>query len=375
MFIQPNEWQIKSHRVITSWQAVTLPLANSSRGKTHHLWTSTSIVTELVCVCVRVHNILFIYEHNTLCCVSFSPLIKLIFSWRMTNNLSLPLQEKIESSSLEFLFHHSKPTPRAREYVLFSHVCWYWWWLTRFYFQTTDLLAISVCGGVVGDLEGVEVDHILHLVDVTPPLANYDCHVKQEDVPVAPKSHNSSIRRSRPMLPAVRAHRHEADTPSHSLFRLRKKRLISVLAAPHLSCFRLSKWGTMRTSPSPFGRPKLTKGWFCRDTFGRVKVSHVSGLGIKMMQMMRMMIWTHQVFDGLLVLVNLPQRLIVSFHLVDILSQVLRDTHERNINSKTWFTYRTSSLRSLRHNGNCTVRLTKQVCRIYTLYIIYIICV
>lgn len=49
---------------------------------------------------------------------------------------------------------------------------------TVFFSQPTDLLALSVRGGVVCDLEVAEVEDVLHLIVVSPPLANNDGYVK-----------------------------------------------------------------------------------------------------------------------------------------------------------------------------------------------------
>lgn len=48
---------------------------------------------------------------------------------------------------------------------------------------SADLPVLLVGRGVVGDLEEVQVDHLLHLVVVPAPLAHNDRRVKQEDVP------------------------------------------------------------------------------------------------------------------------------------------------------------------------------------------------
>lgn len=50
------------------------------------------------------------------------------------------------------------------------------------YFRPTDLFALSVRGGVVCHLEGVEVQDILHLIVVPSSLANDGGHVEQKDV-------------------------------------------------------------------------------------------------------------------------------------------------------------------------------------------------
>lgn len=42
----------------------------------------------------------------------------------------------------------------------------------------TDLFALSVRGGIVGDLEAVEIQNVLHLVVVSSSLANNHRHVK-----------------------------------------------------------------------------------------------------------------------------------------------------------------------------------------------------
>lgn len=41
-----------------------------------------------------------------------------------------------------------------------------------------DLFGLSVRGGVIGDLEVVEVEYVLHLVVVPTSLANNDGHIK-----------------------------------------------------------------------------------------------------------------------------------------------------------------------------------------------------
>ena len=53
---------------------------------------------------------------------------------------------------------------------------------SEFFSQPTDLLALSVRGGVVCDLEVAEVEDVLHLIVVSPPLTNNGGHVKQKDV-------------------------------------------------------------------------------------------------------------------------------------------------------------------------------------------------
>lgn len=45
-----------------------------------------------------------------------------------------------------------------------------------------DLSVLLVGRGVVGDLEVVQVDHLLHLVVVAPTLAHDHGGIKQEDV-------------------------------------------------------------------------------------------------------------------------------------------------------------------------------------------------
>lgn len=52
------------------------------------------------------------------------------------------------------------------------------------FFQLTDLFALSVRGGVVCDLEVIEVEYVLHLIVVASSLANYDSHVEQKYVSV-----------------------------------------------------------------------------------------------------------------------------------------------------------------------------------------------
>lgn len=47
----------------------------------------------------------------------------------------------------------------------------------------THLFALFVTGGVVGHLEVVEVQNVLHLVVVPSSLADNGGHIKQEDVP------------------------------------------------------------------------------------------------------------------------------------------------------------------------------------------------
>lgn len=42
----------------------------------------------------------------------------------------------------------------------------------------TDLFSLSVGGRVVGDLEKVEVEDVLHLVGLSSSLANNDSHIK-----------------------------------------------------------------------------------------------------------------------------------------------------------------------------------------------------
>lgn len=49
--------------------------------------------------------------------------------------------------------------------------------------MSSNLSRLLVRRGVVGDLEEVQVDHFLHLVVVSPPLAHDDGGVEQEDVP------------------------------------------------------------------------------------------------------------------------------------------------------------------------------------------------
>lgn len=44
--------------------------------------------------------------------------------------------------------------------------------------QPTDLFALSVRGGVVGDFEAVEIQNVPHLVVVSSSLANNHSHVK-----------------------------------------------------------------------------------------------------------------------------------------------------------------------------------------------------
>lgn len=46
--------------------------------------------------------------------------------------------------------------------------------------ERDHLLALLVRHGVVGDLEDVEVEHVLHLVVVAASFADHGGHVKQE---------------------------------------------------------------------------------------------------------------------------------------------------------------------------------------------------
>lgn len=53
-----------------------------------------------------------------------------------------------------------------------------------------DLFRLSFRGGVVCDLEVVEVEHVLHLVVVPPSLANNEGDIEQEDVSVEKEKRN-----------------------------------------------------------------------------------------------------------------------------------------------------------------------------------------
>lgn len=49
--------------------------------------------------------------------------------------------------------------------------------------DASNLSSLLVRRGVVGDLEEMQVDHLLHLVVVSSPLAHDHGGVEQEDVP------------------------------------------------------------------------------------------------------------------------------------------------------------------------------------------------
>lgn len=65
-----------------------------------------------------------------------------------------------------------------------QHLAIYMYVKYMVYSQPTDLFALSVRGGVVCDLEVVEVEYVLHLIVVSSSLADNDSHIKQKDVSV-----------------------------------------------------------------------------------------------------------------------------------------------------------------------------------------------
>lgn len=54
----------------------------------------------------------------------------------------------------------------------------------------TDLSAVLISAGVIGDLEMIEVDHFLHLIVVPTPLADDYSDVEQKNMSAASTRHD-----------------------------------------------------------------------------------------------------------------------------------------------------------------------------------------
>lgn len=70
----------------------------------------------------------------------------------------------------------------------------------------TDLSAVLISGGIIGDLEMAEVDHFPHLIVVPSPLADDYSSVEQKNMSAAPthvKMWHESQKQKRPAVKVI----------------------------------------------------------------------------------------------------------------------------------------------------------------------------